>query len=216
MIPSCVCLHTWQVKVHMSVRLQEGLPSSLPFLQIRCPVPLWPGALWLHFRTGRWHRQLVGVCLARGTWVTWVCSWIIIMCFAMCIVLEDTGWKSTTETPDRQMMSPRTCSGLMEWHACKYAVYVVLYGRRVLVSLLDVCDSCYSFKVEIPLMTWVYPVLGMMEDVPSATKDAQAWPEALRLYMFASCCLHIIYKNNLFTCLYKLLINREVGRPHPG
>ena len=29
-------------------------------------------------------------------------------------------------------------------------------------------------QVEIPLMTWVYPVLGMMEEVPSAIKDAQA------------------------------------------
>jgi len=28
-------------------------------------------------------------------------------------------------------------------------------------------------EVEIPLMTWVYPVLGMMEEVPSAIKDAQ-------------------------------------------
>jgi hypothetical protein len=82
MIPCCVCLHTWRVKMHMSVRVQEGLPSSLPFVQIRCPVPLWLDALWLQFRTGRWHRQLVGVCLARGTWVAWVCSWIIIMCFA--------------------------------------------------------------------------------------------------------------------------------------
>jgi len=37
-------------------------------------------------------------------------------------------------------------------------------------------DSWLEFalhEVEIPLMTWVYPVLGMMEDVPSATKDAQ-------------------------------------------
>mmetsp|Transcript_34114 Transcript_34114/g.78760 ORF Transcript_34114/g.78760 Transcript_34114/m.78760 type:complete len:316 (+) Transcript_34114:72-1019(+) len=29
-------------------------------------------------------------------------------------------------------------------------------------------------EVEIPLFTWAYPVMGMMEDAPAATKDAQA------------------------------------------
>ncbi|CAJ1382541.1 unnamed protein product [Effrenium voratum] len=33
-------------------------------------------------------------------------------------------------------------------------------------------DFCLH-EVEVPLMAWVYPVLGMMEEVPSATKDAQ-------------------------------------------
>merc|ERR1719230_2500577 len=30
-----------------------------------------------------------------------------------------------------------------------------------------------THEVEVPLMTWVYPVLGLMEDIPAATKDAQ-------------------------------------------
>eukprot|EP00411_Alexandrium_monilatum_P014053 CAMPEP_0175269774 /NCGR_PEP_ID=MMETSP0093-20121207/45034_1 /TAXON_ID=311494 /ORGANISM="Alexandrium monilatum, Strain CCMP3105" /LENGTH=482 /DNA_ID=CAMNT_0016564445 /DNA_START=60 /DNA_END=1508 /DNA_ORIENTATION=+ len=30
-----------------------------------------------------------------------------------------------------------------------------------------------THEVEVPLMTWVYPVLGLMEDIPEATKAAQ-------------------------------------------
>jgi len=31
-----------------------------------------------------------------------------------------------------------------------------------------------THELEVPLMTWVYPVLGLMEDIPKATADAQA------------------------------------------
>ena len=47
------------------------------------------------------------------------------------------------------------------------------------LSVLSFCLKSGSFdfeglpQVEVPLMAWVYPVLGMMEEVPSATKDAQ-------------------------------------------
>merc|ERR1719162_452869 len=30
-----------------------------------------------------------------------------------------------------------------------------------------------THELEVPLMTWVYPVMGLMEDIPKATSDAQ-------------------------------------------
>jgi len=50
-----------------------------------------------------------------------------------------------------------------------------LYGK----CFDDECqiDTWLEFcthEIEVPLMTWVYPVLGLMEDIPKATSDAQS------------------------------------------
>eukprot|EP00443_Scrippsiella_acuminata_P029731 CAMPEP_0115189894 /NCGR_PEP_ID=MMETSP0270-20121206/11748_1 /TAXON_ID=71861 /ORGANISM="Scrippsiella trochoidea, Strain CCMP3099" /LENGTH=395 /DNA_ID=CAMNT_0002603095 /DNA_START=22 /DNA_END=1206 /DNA_ORIENTATION=- len=50
-----------------------------------------------------------------------------------------------------------------------------LYGK----SFDDECqiDTWLEFcthEIEVPLMTWVYPVMGLMDDVPKATSEAQA------------------------------------------
>jgi len=39
---------------------------------------------------------------------------------------------------------------------------------------IDTWMEFCTHELEVPLMTWVYPVLGLMEDIPKATSDAQA------------------------------------------
>ena len=55
-------------------------------------------------------------------------------------------------------------------------------------------------------MTWVYPVLGMMEEVPSATKDAQAPNKnqlpAVLVFEMAGCINSI----DAFTVTYHIII----------
>jgi len=41
-------------------------------------------------------------------------------------------------------------------------------------SQIDTWMEFCTQELEVPLMTWVYPVLGLMEDIPKATSDAQA------------------------------------------
>merc|ERR1719444_678293 len=50
-----------------------------------------------------------------------------------------------------------------------------LYGRCFDdEGRIDTWMEFCTHEVEVPLMTWVYPVLGLMEDLPQVTSDAQA------------------------------------------